>query len=586
MTINIKKLIGLIALSAALLVALAAPVDAVLLQSIGTYRTGIFDDTAAEIPTYDPDTQRLFVANGGSKSIDIISIKEPTNPSLVSTIDISVFGSNVNSVAFKNGLLAAAIDADNPQEPGKVVFFNANGDFLQSVTVGAMPDMLTFTPNGTRILVANEGEPNSAYNVDPEGSVSIIDLFGSNSRIPAAAVRTQLFNSNANIARRLNPSVINVGFTKFNSQIEQLRTAGVRIFGPNATVAQDLEPEYITVSEDSRKAWVVLQENNAIAVLDLSNNEFTNIIPLGFKDHSLPGNGIDASDRDNAINIANWPIQGMYQPDGFASYKVRGKTYIVTANEGDSRDYAGFSEEVRLGNNRYPLDPTAFPNGATLKENDNLGRLTVTTALGANSAGRFEKIYSLGSRSFSIWEWDEANSNLQQVYDSGEDFERITAQRFPEFFNSNHRENSFDTRSDDKGPEPEDVKIARINGRSYAFIGLERIGGVMVYNISDPQKPVFVNYFNNRNFTVPTDFNGETNPAVGDLGAEGLLFIPAKDSPNGQPLLVVANEVSGTTTLFSVNFSRGTRRSFRQPGFLLGIMAFGSISLMKLQQKR
>jgi hypothetical protein len=553
MKIKIKRLFGVIAFSVAVLVALATPGNAVMLQTIGTYRTGVFDASAAEIPTYDPNTRRLFVANANS-SVDIINIQNPNNPVLFGSIDITPYGSNVNSVAFNNGLLAAAIDADNPQDPGKVVFFNANGDFLQSVTVGAMPDMLTFTPDGNRILVANEGEPNNSYTVDPEGSVSIIDLFGSQGRLSGVALRLPFLNRNT--AAILNPSVVNVSFTQFNSQIDQLRSAGVRIFGPNATVAQDLEPEYITVADDSRTAWVVLQENNAIAVLDLVNNEFTDIIPLGFKNHSLAGNGFDASDRDNTINIANWPVLGMYQPDGFAVYKVRGKTYLVTANEGDARDYSGFSEERRLGNSAYILEPTVFSNAATLKDQSNLGRLTVTTALGANQNGNFEQIYAFGSRSFSIWEWNDQAKTLNQVYDSGEDLERITAQRFPDFFNSNHRENSFDTRSDDKGPEPEDVKIARINGKFYAFIGLERIGGVMVYDISNPQQPIFVNYLNNRNFTVPVSINGQTNPDAGDLGAEGLLFIPAQDSPNRQPLLVVSNEVSGTTTLFSVSGSR------------------------------
>jgi hypothetical protein len=550
MRIKIKRLFGVIAFSVAVLVALATPGNAMMLQTIGTYRTGVFDASAAEIPTYDPSTRRLFVANG-NRTVDIISIQNPNNPVLFGSIDISPYGSNVNSVAFNNGVLATAIDADNPQDPGKVVFFNANGDFLQSVTVGAMPDMLTFTPDGNRILVANEGEPNDSYTVDPEGSVSIIDLFGSQGILSGVALRLPFLNRNT--ATILNPSVVNVSFTQFNSQINQLRSAGVRIFGPNATVAQDLEPEYITVADDSRTAWVVLQENNAIAVLDLVNNQFTDIIPLGFKNHSLAGNGFDASDRDNTINIANWPVLGMYQPDGFAVYKVSGKTYLVTANEGDARDYSGFSEERRLGNNSYILEPSVFPNATTLKDQSNLGRLTVTTALGANQNGNFEQIYAFGSRSFSIWEWNDQAKTLNQVYDSGEDLERITAQRFPDFFNSNHRENSFDTRSDDKGPEPEDVKIARINGKFYAFIGLERIGGVMVYDISNPQQPIFVNYLNNRNFTVPVSINGQTNPDVGDLGAEGLLFIPAQDSPNRQPLLVVTNEVSGTTTLFSVN---------------------------------
>jgi hypothetical protein len=553
---TIKQLIGLLVPSAILLGAMTTPAAAFTLKPIGTYSTGIFGGAGAEIPTYDAETQRLFVVNGGTNSIDILNITNPSQPSLFKSIDISLYGGGVNSVAFKNGILATAVQAVDRQQPGQAVFFNANGDFLNSIGVGALPDMLTFTPDGTRVLVANEGEPNS-YNrldsIDPEGSVSIINITDIN-----------------------NLSVTNAGFTQFNSQIDQLRSAGVRIFGPNATVAQDLEPEYITVSEDSTKAWVSLQENNAIALLDLVKNEITDVIPLGFKDHSLPGNGLDASDRDNTINIANWPVLGMYQPDGIASYRVNGKTYIVTANEGDARDYDGFSEEVRVNNSAYQLDPTAFPNAAALKNNANLGRLTVTNTLGDTDAdGDFDEIYAFGSRSFTIWESVDnpapGEPKLKLVYDSGDDFEQTIAKLLPQFFNSDNGENNFDNRSDNKGPEPEDVKVGKINGRFYAFIGLERIGGVMVYDITDPENPTYVTYSNNRNFLAAPD-----SPAVGDLGPEGLLFIPGASSPNRQSLLVVSNEISGTTTIYAV---------VPEPGTILGLLAVVGMGMLKFKSK-
>jgi hypothetical protein len=195
-----------------------------------------------------------------------------------------------------------------------------------AVEVGALPDMLVFTPDGKRVLVANEGEPNDAYDVDPEGSVSIIDLPNDITKLTQANVRTATFD-------------------KFN---DAELDPSIRIFGPGATVAQDLEPEYITVSKDSKTAWVALQENNAIAVLDIDSGEFTALRGLGFKDHRLPGNELDVSDRDKQINITNWPVFGIYQPDAIASYDYQGRTYIVTANEGDARDYDGFSEEFRV----------------------------------------------------------------------------------------------------------------------------------------------------------------------------------------------------------------------------------------------
>jgi 2',3'-cyclic-nucleotide 2'-phosphodiesterase / 3'-nucleotidase / 5'-nucleotidase len=346
--------------------------------------------------------------------------------------------------------------------------------------------------------------------------------------------------------------VITADFKAFNDVPLDPR---IRIFGPNATVAQDLEPEYITVSHDSKTAWVTLQENNAIAKLDIEQGIFTKLFALGFKNYQRPGRGLDANDRDNVINIANWPVKGMYQPDGIASYRYRGETFLVTANEGDARDYDEFSEEARVS--ALNLDPSAFPEAAMLKQDAKLGRLTVTTATGdKNNDGLFEELYVFGARSFSIWD-----EHGKLVFDSGDDFEKIIAKRFPDFFNSDNGANNFDNRSDNKGPEPEDVTLVRISGRVYAFIGLERIGGIMVYNITNPYDVSFVDYFNSRDFTVlvcdeldddDCEQGSVPNPAVGDLGPEILHFIAAHDSPNGRPLLAVSHEISGTTTLYEI----------------------------------
>ncbi|MGL5035231.1 MAG: choice-of-anchor I family protein, partial [Microcystaceae cyanobacterium] len=251
---------------------------------------------------------------------------------------------------------------------------------------------------------------------------------------------------------------------------------------------------------------------------------------------------LDASDRDSAINIRNWPIFGMFQPDAIASYTANNQTYYITANEGDAREYGDYVEGVRIST--LTLDPVAFPNAAELKNNANLGRLLVTTERGdTDGDGDYDQLYTFGGRSLSIW-----NNQGQLVFDSGDDFERITAEQFPEYFNVSNSNNTLDNRSDDKGPEPEGLVTGKINGRTYAFVGLERIGGVMVYDVTDPVSPTFVQYINNRDFTVAT-----SSAAAKDLGPEGLAFIAAADSPNGKPLLVVANEVSGTTTIYEID---------------------------------
>lgn len=488
------------------------------LRVLGTYSAGVYNQGAAEIVAYDRHTQRLFTINGASSQVDVISIANPSAPALLFSIVLSPFGRQANSVAVKNGIVAVAVEANVKTDNGQIVFFDANGNFLKQLTVGALPDMLTFTPDGTKVLVANEGEPNNDYTIDPQGSVSIVDI-------------------SCGIA---NATVKTAGFSAFNNRNLD---ASIRIFGPNATVAQDLEPEYIAVSSDSNKAWVTLQENNAIGILNLNSEKFTKLVGLGFKDHTAAGNGLDASDRDGStINIAPRQVFGMYQPDAIAAYQHHNQTFLITANEGDAREYLGtpgFVEEARVSS--LMLDPLAFPNGATLKMDANLGRLNVTKAFGDQDGdGDFDKLFSFGARSFSI-----LTAQGERIYDSGDDIEQITAQAFPLFFNAGHTNNTKDDRSDNKGPEPEGVTIGHAFGRVYAFIGLERIGGVLVYDVSNPYAPQFVQYINNRNFLAPAN-----TAAALDLGPEGLHFISAAGSPNGKPLLAVANEVSGTTTVY------------------------------------
>ncbi|GGC63249.1 choice-of-anchor I family protein [Marinobacter halophilus] len=511
------------------------------LNVLGTYASGIFDQSAAEIVAHDPANQRLFVINAKDASVDVLDIQDPTQPVKMATIDATKEGATANGVAVYGNLVAVAIEAEVKQDNGKVVFYNT-GDLgkVGEVEVGALPDMVTFTRDGRKVLVANEGEPSDDYTVDPEGSVSIIDL---SAGVAGATVTT-------------------ADFRAFNGQEDELRAAGVRIFGPGASAAQDFEPEYIAVSIDNTKAWVALQENNAVAVLDIEAGVIARILPLGFKDHSILGNELDASNRDlneidndGRINIRNWPVKGMYQPDAITSYGFNGKTYYITANEGDARDYGGFSEEFRVKD--LKLAPGAFPEG--IGNDENLGRLKVTSTLGVSNGCdpsnpatnvevdcEYSELYSYGARSFSIWSEDGA-----LLFDSGSEFERITARMIPANFNGNNDENSFDNRSDDKGPEPEGVVTGEINGQTFAFIGLERVGGIMVYNVTNPQNAVFVQYLNNRNFSATQD-ELEAGMA-GDLGPEGLAFIAAEDSPNGEPMLAVGNEVSGTTTLYGID---------------------------------
>ncbi|MCB0786828.1 MAG: choice-of-anchor I family protein, partial [Flavobacteriales bacterium] len=382
--------------ASAILAAFAVQAQTINLVPIGTYATGIYDEGASEVVDYDASTQQVYSTNALANSVDILDVSDPTAPVLVTSISLAPYGGGVNSVAVLNGGIAVAVEANVKTDPGSIVFFDLSGNFLSQVTVGALPDMVTATPDKLTVLVANEGEPDDDYLIDPIGTVSIIDVSGGLASVTGANVTTLDFSS-----------------------FSLATVPDARVFGPGASFAQDMEPEHIAVSPDGTTAWVVCQENNVVGRIDLGTNTWTSLTALGTADHSVSGNGIDASNQDGAINIATWPVKGFFMPDGMDAYEVGGNTYVVFANEGDSRDYDGFSEEDRVKD--LTLDPVAFPNAATLQLDENLGRLNITTTAGdLGNDGDYDELYSYGSRSFSI---RDAAGNL--VFDSGDQFEQL-----------------------------------------------------------------------------------------------------------------------------------------------------------------
>ncbi|MEM7383862.1 MAG: choice-of-anchor I family protein [Verrucomicrobiota bacterium] len=499
-----------------------------------------FDESSAEIVDYCPVAERFFVVNANVNGIDVLDGHDPDQLTFVD--HIGDLGGEPNSLAVKNGLLAVAVANDDGLSPGWVVFYDTvQLSEINRVQAGVLPDMVTFTPDGRHVLTANEGEPNDENTIDPEGSVSIVPIGNGTLR---------------EVFQLTDADVKHGGFTQLSEIVflkDILRSSGIRFFGEiydeegnflrETTIAEDLEPEYIAVTPDSSKAYVICQENNAFAVFDVETAALIDLIPLGFKDHSLSGNGMDASDRDGGINIQTWPVMGMYQPDSIAFFEAVGQNFIISANEGDARDYDGFSEEVRVDD--LKLDPEAYPDAAELQRSSNLGRLKTTTTMGDyDGDGDYDQIFSYGARSFSIW-----NEDGELVFDSGDAIEQILAERVPEFFNASNDNNRFDNRSDDKGPEPEGVTVGVIDGRTYAFLGLERVGGFMIFDITFPTSPTFIDYVIGRDFGLDPEDNPET---VGDLGPEGLKFLDPEDSPTGTPVLVTANEVSGTTTIYEI----------------------------------
>jgi hypothetical protein len=491
---------------------------------------------ACEIAAFSADTGRLFVTVEGG--VDVVSAR---NGSQLAELPIPA-GYHATSVACSRRILAVAWAADDKRERGRISFYDAKQlTEIASYSAGYLPDMIVFTPDGNTLLAANEGEPTDDYSFDPEGSISLIT---NNGDWKTATVREATF-------------------TKFNSQRKELIAAGMHISGPNksdpqglASVAQDVEPEYIAVRSDSRVAWITLQENNAIAELDVDLAEITAIHPLGLKNFRSLANrgeaklvslstttGLDVSDQDDGVKIRHWPIWGMYQPDGIATFQQDGVDYLVTANEGDPRDYADFHEAVRVSDLAAAGVELSSRNPARrLTDDSQLGRLEVSRFAGnIDGNGGLEQLVCLGTRSFSIW--GHTSESLELVFDSGSDFERIISQVAPARFNADSKSDSPpDVRSPSRGPEPESVVVFNLGRRRLAAIGLERTGGAMLYNISRPREPVFLTYLHSH------EANG-----ICDLAPEGLLAISGHESPSGKPYLVLCNEGSGTMTAWEVN---------------------------------
>lgn len=494
-----------------------------VLSHLGSYATGYSDQEGgvAEIVSYNADNEKFYVVNGKAKTLDIVSVSglsadgENQSMTLDKRVDVSkmidgfTFG-DITSVAVDTAhdRIAVAVQAEDYQAPGAILILNYDGEYVAHYAAGVQPDMITFSPDGNLVLTADEGEPREGYEdgaVDPKGSVTIVDLSAEEPVSKTVTFdswdkrRSELVDSNVLLKSGLNPST-------------------------------DFEPEYIAVSSDGTTAYVALQEANAIATLDIAKGEFTSIDSLGFKDHRVKGNEIDAV-KDKEIHIQWGNLMGVYMPDGISTYEVDGKTYLLTANEGDASEWGDYTNIT-----------TAEISGEDVEvlDKDKLEGLPEVLS---------QVNFILGGRSFSIYE--VTDSGLKQVFDSGSDFEKITAAAYPDYFNASNKNNKLDSRSDAKGPEPESITVTTVGDKTYAYIGLERIGGIMLYDVTDPANPFFCDYINSRDFTV--DFPDEgTDPAQGDVSVEGICAVSAAQSPTGYPLLLAANEVSGTVAVYQM----------------------------------
>ncbi len=524
----------------------ATPVatGALTLNRIGSY-VGGDGEGGAETIAFDAGNDRAYVTNAKLDRIDILDLSNPRLPAKIGFIDLPAtltgaatfagfsYG-NVNSVAvLHGGAIAVAVQNADGGSNGVVALFAADGSLIKAIEVGVLPDQLTYkatSANSGLLVVANEGErfldrsgPSPVVE-NPAGSVSII-------AVPADLSATSVRNT--------------IGFTALDGDEAALDLLGIKTYDGGASfaggvtvgdslVSQDIEPEYVAISADGTKAYITLQEVNAVAVVDLTDasaDRPVSLLPLGYVDFSLPGNEADFSDRDGAgnsasISVGNSPIKGLLQPDAIASFDVGGVTYFITANEGDSRI---LSDATLSDPSLNEARASAVQAGAPA----DYARVNLDTVW--SSAG---DLYAFGGRGFSVFR-QNADGTIEKVSETGGDIEQIIA-ALPNAGTVFNGENGggFDTRSDNKGAEPEGVAVGVVDGVPYAFVALERIGGVMVWDVSNPASPQYVRYM---------------APTSQDYGPEVIRFVSAEDSPTGRALVMSANEVSGSVTVYEAS---------------------------------
>ena len=524
------------------------------LTQIARYSAGQYnvDGGVMEIVAYNQATEWAYAINGQSGKLAAIPLAGLTAgahvealtgteidvKALVEAEDSTFQYGDMTSVAISpdSTTLAAALQAQGSNDAGRVALFTCEEDGTLTlealVETGAQPDMVTFAGDGV-VLTADEGEPREGYGeniADPKGSVTVVDVEAQESTV--------------------------VDFSAFDSQRDQLAEDGI-VLKKGSAPSVDLEPEYIAVS--GGKAYVTLQENNAIAVLDIESQAFEGVYSAGFEDHSTTA--IDLDKKDDAYDPQTYEsLLGIRMPDGIAAFTVEGATYLVTANEGDAREWGDedldtfyLSEDER----DFGEEGVTSPTGAITAENSGLEGKVVFFKTEDFDGLDPEKDYVFGGRSFTVFQVTE--NGLEEVFTSGDDFEALTAQYVPEYFNASNDNAVLDDRSGKKGPEAESVTVGTVDGKTYAFVALERTGGVMVYDVTDPEAITFVNYVNTRDFGTTVEGSeeyedGELDKWVtgGDVAPEGLLFLDAASSPNGEPMLLAACEVSGTVAVYQL----------------------------------
>lgn len=520
----------------------------------------------SEVVSYTTQDNTLLatVANASTSAfgVQIMTLSSSATLGERAYVDYStIFGvpTNMNSISSvaadpsNRGFgVATLIPTANTTTAGKIAFFDLTSAFsggnrtLLTLDVGFHPDSVTFSADGSKLIVVNEGEfnatvANASSTGNAPGSISVINLGSITSSAQIAALTNSDVSTFDFSSTNLSAGVTLAGIR--NPSVAALGTSGAFISSvPNFTALagsdpdfyKGMEPEFASVL--GNKVHVTLQENNAIATFDLTINKWTAVNNLGTITQI-----IDASDQDGTGNTAsisiNDTVKGLPMPDTMRAFSSGGNNYLITVNEGDARgddrDTSRFGSTSGNSSMNTILDSSLISDPS--RANNVLGRLNVSRINGDNNNdGKIDEAVMIGTRSITIWNADTG----AKVWDSGQstntNFETILASLDPTRFNMNNGlPSNFDTRSDDKGPEPEALTIGQFGSSLLAFVGMERQNGLMVYDITNPNSPTFVSYLNSQ--------------VDGLISPESMVYIPISQSPTGSALLITGYEGTGSS---------------------------------------
>jgi len=498
-----------------------------------------------EIGTFHPGSKRIFTTNGVKNAVDIFDISDVTNPKKVSSVSLTPYGNDVTSVAAGRDVVVAVVHVSEKYSEtgapilsnGKVVAFDTDGKVLSSADIlGVLPDSVTFAPNGTTALVAIEGQPICAKD-DPATTVKE-DADYSKASDPVGGV------SVVDLSNPATPVVKFAGFDQFT--VAAMKAKGIAVSSVVNNVSKDFEPEFVT-AVDNDFAYVTIQEANAIGRLNIQSARFESITRAF--ESKVSNVARDTSDRDSGAGPRTYQnVVGASQPDAIAGFKIGAGEYFVTANEGDAREYTCLNDDLRAS--ALKVDPRRFPAWSTMSGSAALGRAKVNPTIGDKDGdGDIDTIHLRGSNSMTMYR------NGLAIWDSADLLDQIQIQAFGVAnINGSHSLSSDKStvnyvgqdRSDDKGAEPEGVAVGMVGDRRIAVLGLERMSALAIFDITQPRNPIFQEWLQ----MLPT----KPTPAkdVKYWSPEGIVFVPAAQSPSGKALIITSYELSGSVSIHEI----------------------------------